>query len=74
MIMMTAWAKENPFLQPFATPYGTAPFNLIKTEHYEPAFDKAIEEHQSEIDAIVANPQAPTFSNTIEAMEYSGEM
>lgn len=74
MIMMTTPAKENPFLKPFATPYGTAPFDLIKIEHYEPAFEKAIEEHQSEIDAIVANPQNPTFSNTIEAIEYSGEM
>ncbi len=72
--MMTTSAKENPFFKPFATPYGTAPFDLIKIEHYEPAFDRAIEEHQSEIDAITANLQAPSFSNTIEAMEYSGEM
>nr|WP_083711128.1 M3 family metallopeptidase [Proteiniphilum saccharofermentans] len=71
---MTTPAKENPFLKPFATPYGTAPFDLIKIEHYEPAFEKAIKAHQSEIDAIVANPQNPTFSNTIEAIEYSGEM
>lgn len=77
MMMMTACEKENnenPFFKPFNTPHGTAPFDLIKTEHYEPAFEKAIENHQSEIDAIVANPEAPTFSNTIEAMEYSGEM
>lgn len=74
MIMMTAPAKENPFLKPFATPYGTAPFGLIKIEHYEPAFEEAMSAHQSEIDAIVANPETPTFSNTIEAMEYSGEM
>lgn len=72
--MMTTSAKENPFFKPFATPYGTAPFDLIKIEHYEPAFDRAIEEHQSEIDAITANLQVPSFSNTIEAMEYSGEM
>ncbi|MFA7492236.1 MAG: M3 family metallopeptidase [Proteiniphilum sp.] len=71
---MTTSAKENPFFKPFATPYGTAPFDLIKIEHYEPAFDRAIEEHQSEIDAITANLQVPSFSNTIEAMEYSGEM
>lgn len=74
MIMMTACEKENPFSKPFATPYGTAPFDLIRIEHYEPAFKKAMEIHQSEINAIVANPQAPTFSNTIEAIEYSGEM
>ncbi len=74
MVMMTACVKENPFSKPFNTPYGTVPFDLIKTEHYEPAFEKAMEEHQSEIDAIIVNAQAPTFSNTIEAMEYSGEM
>lgn len=74
MIMTTLLANENPFSKPFATHYETIPFNSIKIEHYEPAFEQAIEEHQSEIDAIVSNPQAPTFANTIEAMEYSGEM
>lgn len=74
MIMMTIWAKDNPFFKPFTTPYETAPFDLIKTEHYEPAFEKAIEVHQAEIDAIVANPEGPTFGNTIEAIEYSGKM
>ena len=74
MIMITVSAKENPFLKPFATPHGTAPFDLIKIEHYEPAFEEAISVHQSEIDVIVANPEAPTFKNTIEAMEHSGEM
>lgn len=74
MIMMTAPAQENPFFAPFATPHGTAPFDKIRTEHFEPAFDKAMKDHQSEIDEIIANKEGPSFQNTIEAMEYSGEM
>ncbi len=75
MIMMTAPAQENPFFSPpFATPHGTAPFDKIRTEHFEPAFDKAMKDHQSEIDEIIANKEGPSFQNTIEAMEYSGEM
>lgn len=70
----TMKAGDNPFFNPFSTPHGTAPFDKIKTEHYEPAFEKAIAEHQQEIDAIADNPEPPTFANTIEAMEYSGEM
>lgn len=71
---MSASTNDNPFFKYFETPYGTVPFNLIRTEHYEPAFERAMAEHQSEIDAIVLNPQPPTFSNTIEAMEHSGRM
>jgi peptidyl-dipeptidase Dcp len=75
MVMTTTMkAGDNPFFNPFSTPHGTAPFDKIKTEHYEPAFEKAIAEHQQEIDAIADNPEPPTFANTIEAMEYSGEM
>ena len=47
-------------------------FDKIKTEHYLPAFEQAIAEGKAEIDAIVSNPEAPTFENTIEAMEYAG--
>jgi Zn-dependent oligopeptidases len=74
IMMTTASAKENPFFALFATPHETAPFDKIETEHYEPAFEKAMEEHQAEIDKIASDPRAPTFTNTIEAMEYSGEM
>ncbi|WP_414702839.1 M3 family metallopeptidase [Proteiniphilum sp. UBA1028] len=74
MMMTIATAQENPFFRPFDTPHGTAPFNEIKITHYEPAFEKAMAEHQAEIGRIAANPDAPTFANTIEAMEYSGEM
>lgn len=67
-------ADENPFFKPYDTPYGTPPFDKIKIEHYEPAFDEAIRQHKVEIETIAANPFAPTFQNTIAAMEYSGEM
>lgn len=63
----------NPLLEKFETPFESAPFSKIKNEDYKPAFIQAIEEAKAEIDAITANPEAPTFANTIEAMELSGE-
>ena len=63
----------NPLLEKFETPFESAPFSKIKNEDYKPAFVQAIEEAKAEIDAITANPEAPTFANTIEAMELSGE-
>ncbi|WP_313360362.1 M3 family metallopeptidase [Empedobacter sp.] len=63
----------NPLLEKFETPFESAPFSKIKNEDYKPAFIQAIEEGKAEIDAITANPEAPTFANTIEAMELSGE-
>ena len=63
----------NPLLEKFETPFESAPFSKIKNEDYKPAFVQAIEEAKAEIDAITANPEAPTFTNTIEAMELSGE-
>ncbi|WP_371378329.1 M3 family metallopeptidase [Thalassotalea aquiviva] len=66
--------NSNPFYQEYDTPFGIAPFESIKLEHYKPAMDKGIAEQRAEIDAIVNNPDAPTFANTIEAMEKSGEL
>ncbi|MFV0220677.1 M3 family metallopeptidase [Empedobacter falsenii] len=63
----------NPLLEKFETPFESAPFSKIKIEDYKPAFIQAIEEAKAEIDAITANPEAPNFANTIEAMELSGE-
>ena len=63
----------NPLLEKFETPFESAPFSKIKNEDYKPAFIQAIEEAKAEIDAITVNPEAPTFANTIEAMELSGE-
>jgi len=57
----------------FDTLYQTAPFSKIKNNHYLPAFLKAIEEAKTEIDAITNNHEAPTFENTIEALDFSGE-
>lgn len=58
--------------QKFNTVYDTAPFSQIKNEDYIPAFNIAIEKTKAEIDAIVRNPDTPTFDNTIAAMAYSG--
>lgn len=59
--------------QPFHTPYGTAPFSQIKLTDYEPAFEANIAQARAEIDAITNNPDAPTFENTIEALDYCAE-
>ena len=64
----------NPLLEEWNTPYQTPPFSKIELKHYEPAFDYAIEQNRAEIDAIINNPEAPTFENTIVAMEQSGEL
>jgi len=64
---------SNPLLQEFATPFGTAPFLSIKPKDFKPAFQKAIESAKKEIDDIVINPEVPTFENTLEALEFSGE-
>ncbi|MBR9844708.1 MAG: M3 family metallopeptidase [Algicola sp.] len=58
---------------PFDTLYQTAPFSKIKNEDYLPAFLQAIKEAKAEIDAIANNTDAPTFENTIEALDFSGE-
>ena len=55
----------NPFFGTYKTPHQTVPFDKIKLSHYEPAFKKAIEENQKEIDAIVNQRSMPTFENTI---------
>ncbi len=59
--------------KPFSTPYNTAPFSKISTEDYLPAFKEGIKKAKAEIDAITANTESPTFQNTIEALDYSGE-
>lgn len=71
---MTALQAQNPLLGTFDTPHHTAPFHLIKNEHYEEAILEGIKQQQAEIDAIIANPEAPTFENTIVALEYSGRL
>ena len=65
---------ENPFFSAFDTPHGVPPFSQVRIDHYIPAFEEGIERHKTEIAAIADNPEAPTFENTIEALEMSGEM
>ncbi|MBF4984907.1 M3 family metallopeptidase [Nonlabens mediterrranea] len=65
---------KNPLLEKFNTFQDTAPFSFIKEEHFEEAFDVAIEMARKEIDAITNNTVAPTFENTIEALDASGDI
>ena len=64
----------NPFFSPYNTPHGTVPFDQIKLEHYEPAIVEGMSRQKAEIDAIVNNPEAPSFANTIVPYELSGKM
>ena len=65
---------DNPFFREWNTPYGIPDFEKIKPEHYMPAFEEGIKRQKAEIDAITANSEAPTFANTIEALEQSGDL
>jgi len=63
---------DNPFFTPWTAPFGVAPFARIVPEHFHPAYARAYAAHSAEVEAIAANPAAPTFANTIDAMEESG--
>jgi len=62
----------NPFLTEWDTPYGIPDFTQIQEKHYIPAIEMGIRQQQGEIDAIIANADAPTFENVVEAYERSG--
>ena len=65
---------QNPFFEEFkGTPHGTAPFDRISLSHYEPAIDRGIKLGLQGVDKIVNNPEAPTFENTIVALENAGQ-
>ena len=66
--------QDNPFLKDFDTPFGVPPFHLIQNKHYLPAFDEGMRQQNAEIEAILNNPEVPTFANTIEALEKSGQL
>ena len=68
----SAPADQNPLLADWAGPFGLPPLTAIKPEHFRPAFDRALSRHRAEIDAIAANPAAPSFDNTIVALETGG--
>ncbi|GGK56422.1 M3 family metallopeptidase [Rufibacter glacialis] len=66
--------KTNPLLEKYNTPHQVPPFHLIKDEHFKPALQEGIRQHQREIDAIVSNAKPATFDNTILAMENAGQL
>lgn len=73
LMATTTALAENVFFSEFTGVHGTAPFSAINDSLWEPAIDRGIALAQAEIDAIVSNPEAPTFENTIVALERSGE-
>lgn len=68
-----ALTAQNPLLGDWDTPYEAPPFHLIEEAHFLPAFDAALASHQAEIQAIANNPEAPSFENTLLAMEVAGQ-
>ena len=79
--MLTIEAQEkkeamtmNPFFQAYDTPFNVPPFDKIKNEHFKPAILEGISKHETEINAIAANPKPATFENTILAMENAGTL
>ncbi|MEQ9301140.1 MAG: M3 family metallopeptidase [Cyclobacteriaceae bacterium] len=65
--------ENNPLTVPFTTPFGVPPFDKIKTEHYVPGIKENITEARLEIEAIANSDEAPSFENTIEALEFAGD-
>ena len=74
LLVFMACQNSNPLLTEQQTPFGVPAFDQIKVEHYMPAFEAAIQANQAEIDAIINNPAAPTFENTVEALDRTGEL
>ena len=75
LVVLTACGAkhDNPVLADSALPFGAPEFSKYQSAHYEPAFMEGFAEQRAEIDAIVANTEAPTFDNTIAALERSGK-
>lgn len=74
LMLMACSTHTNPLLVEPNTPYGVPAFDQIKLEHYQPAFKAAIKEYEAEIAAIENNSDAPTFENTIAALDRSGKL
>lgn len=64
----------NPLLEPSPLPFSLPPFGLLRDEHYTEAFDRGMAEHRAEVDAIATDPAAPTFENTLVALERAGAL
>jgi peptidyl-dipeptidase Dcp len=74
MASCTTKEENNPFFSEYNTPFGVPPFDQIQNEHFMPAFDEGIRQQEERIAEIIANPEAPTFENTIAAFDYSGKL
>lgn len=72
IMTITACNNTNPFIEGWDTPYGIPPFSELKESHYIPAIKAGIEQQNAEIEAIIANEEAPTFDNVIAAYDRSG--
>ena len=65
---------DNPFFESWTTPFGMPPFDRIRPEHFPPAFERGMQEQMAEAAAIAGSAAAPSFANTIEALERSGRL
>lgn len=74
VVTMAASCSQNPFFKEWDTPYGTAPFSEIKTEHYLPAFKEGIKQEKADIQAIINCKEEPTFENTVAAYDKAGAL
>ncbi len=66
--------ETNPLLAEWDTPFKVPPFEEVEIEHFAPAFEEAMKQHKAEMEAILSNPEEPTYENTIEASYYSGKL
>lgn len=66
--------ETNPLLAEWDTPYNVPPFEEVKVEHFVPAFEEAMKQHKAEMEAILSNPEEPTYENTIEAAYYADDL
>jgi peptidyl-dipeptidase Dcp len=74
IVLATMLISDNPFSKPSTLPYEAPDFTQIKVEHFKPAFIEGMAQELTEIQRIASNPDAPTFENTIVAMERTGAM
>src|SRR4051812_33707512 len=73
-VCTAAMAQENPFFKPSALPYQAPPFDKIKDSDFQPAIEEGMKQELAEYEAIANSDAPPTFANTIEAMERTGEL
>lgn len=74
VLLMISCGRQNPFLSVWDTPYGIPPYDKIQVRDYLPAIQQGIAEQDAEIQAIVDNPEVPSFDNTVAPLELSGRL